>query len=193
MVDDHQMFLEAMQMVFSQQENMEVLFVENDATEVLKKLKKQTPDIIITDISMPKMNGIELIKMIRNEFPYIKILVLSMHKSSYVENIDGYLLKEIDKTELLKAIHTIVLENKKVFTQGYVKEQGLIFKKSILSSREKEIIRLIAQEYTTDEIAEKLFISRHTIETHRKNIFLKLQVKNIAGLIKKAINLGVIE
>lgn len=193
-VDDHPMFLEGMASVLSQQPNIGVLFTESNAKTALKKIKIDTPDLIITDISMPEMNGIEFIKILHQDFPYIKILVLSMHKSyHHIEHIDGYLLKETDKEELIEAINGIVLQNKKYFVEQLSKDSDFIFKKTILSKREKEIIKLIAQEYTTEEIAEKLFISKHTIESHRKNIFLKLQVKNIAGLIKKAIYLGIID
>lgn len=193
-VDDHPMFLEGMASVLSQQPNIGVLFTESNAKTALKKIKIDTPDLIITDISMPEMNGIEFIKILHQDFPHIKILVLSMHKSyHHIEHIDGYLLKETDKEELIEAINGIVLQNKKYFVEQLSKDSDFIFKKTILSKREKEIIKLIAQEYTTEEIAEKLFISKHTIESHRKNIFLKLQVKNIAGLIKKAIYLGIID
>jgi DNA-binding NarL/FixJ family response regulator len=193
-VDDHQMFLEGMSSVLSQLENIEVLFTESSAKMALKKIKAKIPDLIITDISMPEMNGIEFIKILNKDFPNIKILVLSMHKNSnHIESIDGYLLKETDKEELIGAINGIVTHNKKYFIDNLYGENDFIFKKTILSNREKEIIKLIAQEYTSEEIADKLFISKHTIESHRKNIFFKLQVKNIAGLIKVAIYLGVID
>ncbi|WP_309642653.1 response regulator transcription factor [Flavobacterium sp.] len=193
-VDDHQMFLEGMSSVLSQQENIEVLFTENSAKAALKKIKIQIPDLIITDISMPEMNGIEFIKILNKDFPNIKILVLSMHKShNHIDGIDGYLLKETDKEDLIEAINGIVTHAKKYFIDNLSKDNDFIFKKTILSNREKEIIKLIAQEYTTEEIADKLFISKHTIESHRKNIFYKLQVKNIAGLIKVAMYLGVID
>jgi DNA-binding CsgD family transcriptional regulator len=109
------------------------------------------------------------------------------------KDIDGFLLKETDKEELIKVINGIVLHNEKYFAGVDNNENTIDFNKTIVSNREKEIIQLIAQEYTTDEIAEKLIISKHTIEAHRKNIFYKLQVKNIAGLIKKAIYLGVVK
>lgn len=192
-VDDHQMFLEGMTSVLSHEPNIEVLFTENSARAALKKIKTQVPDLVITDISMPDMNGIEFVKNLNTHFPEIKILVLSMHKNpNHIEGIDGYLLKDTDKEELISAINGIVLHGKKYYINP-PSDEDFVFKKTILSQREKEIIQLIAQEFTTEEIAEKLFISKHTIESHRKNIFLKLQVKNIAGLIKKAIYLGVID
>ena len=107
--------------------------------------------------------------------------------------IDGYLLKETSYSELIKAIKEIVLYDKKYFYDAYSKgSETLEFKKTILTTREKEIVNLIANQYSVDEIAEQLFLSRYTVETHKKNIFQKLQVKNAAGLIKKAIYLGYI-
>jgi DNA-binding NarL/FixJ family response regulator len=193
-VDDHQLFLDGLVSVLATEENIEILFVENKATEALKKIRNNQPDLIITDISMPEMNGLEFIKILKNDFPKIKILVLSMFKNmqSY-KDIDGFLLKETDKSELIAVINGIVLQNQKFFDTTNDALEEFDFKKTILSIREKEIIQLIAQEYTTEEVAEKLFISKHTIEAHRKNIFFKLQVKNTAGLMSKAMHLGIIK
>jgi DNA-binding NarL/FixJ family response regulator len=192
-VDDHKLFLDGITSVLSNEENIDILFTENKAIEALKKIKNNKPNLIITDISMPEMNGLEFIQIIKKDYPEIKILVLSMFKNlNSFKDIDGFLLKETDSLTLIKTINDIVLLNKKHFVGTENNLDTLDFKKSILSSREKEIIQLIAQEYTTEEIAEKLIISKHTIEAHRKNIFMKLNVKNIAGLINVAIRLGVI-
>ena len=157
-------------------------------------MREIQPDILISDISMPEMNGVEFIKIIKATYPNVKILVLSMFESmETIADIDGYLLKETSKEELVKAIHAIVLKNEKYLKVPGNTLDAFAFKRTILSHREKEIIRLIAEEYTSEEIADKLFLSRGTIETHRKNIFFKLQVKNIAGLIKKAIYLGIVK
>jgi DNA-binding NarL/FixJ family response regulator len=193
-VDDHKMFLDGMVSVLSTESNIEILFVENKAKEALLKIREDTPDIVITDISMPEMNGIEFAKILKKEFPEIKILVVSMFENMQsLNDIDGFLLKETDKKQLISAINGIVLKDEKHFVGVINNSKALDFNKSILSKREKEIIELIANEYTTEEIADRLIISKHTIETHRKNIFFKLQVKNVAGLINKAIHLGVIK
>ena len=192
-VDDHKMFLDGIVSVLSNEANIEVLFSENRAIEALKKIKISQPDLIITDISMPEMNGLEFIQVLKKDYPEIKILVLSMFQNlNSFKDIDGFLLKETDSPTLICVINEIVMHNKKHFVGSEKNANVLDFKKSILSSREKEIIQLIAQELTTEEIAEKLIISKHTIEAHRKNIFLKLNVKNIAGLINVAVRLGVI-
>lgn len=193
-VDDHQIFLDGMFSVLSNNQNFEVLFIENNAKNALEKIKENPPDIVITDISMPGMNGIEFIEVLRKEVPELKILVVSMFENILpLKKIDGFLLKDTDKEELIRVINEIVLSNKKYFAGEKNNENWIDFKKTILSQREKDIIRLIAKEFTTEEIAQKLIISKHTVEAHRKNIFFKLQVKNIAGLVKMAIHLGVLK
>lgn len=193
-VDDHKMFLDGLISVLSNEPDFEIAFAENTAKDALLKIKENLPDIIITDISMPQMNGLEFIKILNKDFPAVKILVVSMFNNMQsTKDIDGFLLKETDKQQLIDAISGIVLRNERHFN-GISADHSLFeFSKSILSKREKEIIGLIAKEFTTDEIAFKLNISKNTIETHRKNIFFKLQVKNIAGLIYKAVYLGVIK
>lgn len=193
-VDDHQMFLDGMISILSAQENFKILFVETSAKKALQKIGEKIPDIVITDISMPEMNGIEFVKKIKKQYPEVKILVLSMFENQQTfEGIDGYLLKETNKEVLVEAINGIVNEGKKYFNAIQNSSNSFEFKQSILTQREKEIIQLIAEENTTDEIAKKLFISKTTIETHRKNIFFKLQVTNVAGLVKKAVYLGVVK
>ena len=193
-VDDHKMFLDGLISVLSNEPDFKIVFAEHSAKQALLKIKGDIPDIIITDISMPEMNGIEFIKILRNDFPNIKILVVSMFDNMQsLKDINGFLLKETDKQQLIEAIEGIVLRNETHFNGASTNQRLFEFNKSILSKREKEIIELIAKELTTDEIADKLEISKNTIETHRKNIFLKLHVKNIAGLIHKAVHLGVIK
>lgn len=193
-VDDHQMFLDGMISVLSTVENFEVLFVETNPKNVLNKLKYTLPDLIITDISMPEMNGLEFIKILNVEYPQVKIIALSMFDNLQTfEGLDGYLLKETDKHELIKTINAVVLKNEKCFLGEKNLNNTFTFKNTILTTREKDIITLISQEKTIDEIALLLNLSKATIETHKKNIFLKLQVKNVAGLIKRAIYLGVIK
>jgi len=194
LVDDHQMFLDGMISVLSSNALFEILFVETNPKQALVKIKTNIPDLLISDISMPEMNGLEFIKSVKNKYPDVKILVLSMFENRQsAHNIDGYLLKETSKEVLIETIIDIVQNDKKHFGNGEIIKNTFNFKKSILTDREKEIIQFIANEYTSEEIAEKLFTSKNTIDTHRKNMFYKLQVKNIAGLIKKAIYLGVVK
>ena len=193
-VDDHEMFLQGISATLSKQENIEIIGIFNNALKALSALKKDIPDLLITDISMPNINGLEFIKKVNEQHRNLKILVVSMFKQiQSFDGIQGYLLKETSCQELIDAINRIVLYDEKYFYKDYKKENNpLEFNKSILSKREKEIVKCIAKELTTDEIAEKLFLSKHTVITHKKNIYLKLQVNNAAGLINKAVYLGYI-
>ncbi len=194
-VDNHQLFLDGIGSVFAQQKEMEVLAMVNSSSEALIVLKNTTPNILITDISMPKMNGLEFIKIVKKEYPSLKILVISMFELHYkIDGIDGYLLKDSDSLQVVRAVKKIVYENKKYFyNDNYKVNVTLEFNKRILTYREKEVVQLIAKGFTVDEIANKLFLSRYTIETHKKNIFLKLQVKNVAELVNKAMYLGFLD
>ena len=193
LVDDHKLFLEGMVAVLSKEVDIEVVDFFNTAKEALSKLDFEDIDLLITDISMPEMNGLEFVNQVKKKNINLKILVISMFQQIQpFKGIDGYLLKETSFENLIDTIKQIVLHNKTCFYSNYEKPQTdpLDFKKTIITTREKEIIQLISEEYSTANIAEKLFLSKHTIETHKKNIFLKLQVHNAAGLIKKAAYLG---
>lgn len=194
-VDDHKMFLDGMVAVLSTKEDMTIVHSFNSAVEALKVIKDDIPDILITDVAMPEINGLEFVKMVKTAVPDLKILVVSMFpQTQKIEGIDGYILKEMGYDVLTKAIRTIVVEETSYFplqdNAKDDKEAMLEFGKTILTTREKEIVKLIAKELTTDEIANTLNVSRYTIETHKKNIFLKLKVNNAAGLINKAMYLG---
>jgi DNA-binding NarL/FixJ family response regulator len=193
-VDDHQMFLDGITAVLSNQDNMEVLFTENSAVIALQKIKKNKPNLIITDVSMPEMNGLEFIKILKKKYPDIKILVLSMFEYLQSHNdIDGFLLKETDKDKLIDVINGIVLYDEKHFASKAIVTNKIDFNnRNILSKSETEIVQLIAAEYTTEEIAEKLGITNQTVMVHRRNIFFKLDVKNIAGLVRMGVYHGII-
>ena len=194
LVDDHQLFLDGICSLFAKHDDIQVLLATTSIEEALDAIKNQSPDLVITDISMPEMSGIEFIALIKKNHPKTKIMVLSMFANiqSYAA-IDAYLLKETSEEELLAAITAVVEKNTKYLkvTENKAENINLYDNAVFLTAREKEIIQLIIQEYNTGEIAEKLFISKHTVMTHRKNIFLKLEVNNIAGLTKKAFQLGI--
>ena len=156
---------------------------------------------------MPSTDGIEVTKQIKSRHPEIKILILSMYnRQEFIKNLiesgaDGYILKNSDKSELLGAIHTLQKgesyfgkEITKTIMKSFRKENPPTEMHEVpLTEREKEIVKLIAETMTTSEIAEKLFLSTHTIDTHRKNILSKLQVKNVAGLVRYAVQTGLIK
>lgn len=193
-IDDHLIFLKGLVMLLEQDENLEVLYALNNQADLLNNIKTQTPDLLITDISMPEINGVELCKIIRKQYPEIKILVMSSYSNTISStDIDGYLLKDTDPETLIESIKKIVSKNEKVFYKDFQKVENFDFNKNIVSKREKEIINYISKGKTTEEIAEELCISKRTVETHRKNIFIKLKVNNTAGLIKTSITLGLID
>ena len=193
-IDDHLIFLKGLVMLLEQDENLEVLYALNTHTDLLNSIKLQSPDLLITDISMPEINGVELCKIIRKQYPEIKILVMSSYTNTISsKDIDGYLLKDTNPETLIESIKKIVSKNEKVFYKDFQPVENLDFNKNIVSKREKEIINYIGKGITTEEIADKLCISKRTVETHRKNIFNKLKVNNTAGLMKMSITLGLID
>lgn len=195
LVDDHQLFLDGLKATLTQDNTIKVVESFTNAEKAFTFLKREKIDLVVTDISMPEINGIEFIKKIKKTDIDVKVLAISMFKPIHYEKgfYDGYLLKETDSSIVLKAIKSIVLDNKSFFLYENDQLETLDFKTKIVSKREKEIIQLISEELTVDDIAEKLFLSRYTVETHKKNIFIKLQVNTNTGLIRKALKLGFIQ
>lgn len=208
-VDDHQMFLEGLCALLQGEPHIKVVDVALNGKQLLDKITSLEVDIVVSDINMPEMDGIELSRQLKKRFPDIKTLILSTHNDAQMigkciqNDVDGYLLKNAEKQELLKALSAIV-EGEKYFGQEvkneYMKtvfsEGGVTKEKenlAPLSRREKEILIHIAMEYTTQEIADKLFISQNTVNTHRKNLMSKLNAKNTAGLVKHAFQQGFLE
>jgi DNA-binding NarL/FixJ family response regulator len=175
---------------------------------LLEVLESKSCDIILMDINMPEMDGVEATKQVKAKYPSIKILMLTMFSNrEYIEKLlragaDGYLLKNTGKEELQEAIDNII-NGESYFSKEVTERimEGLQKKKIAekntyiveLTEREIEVLKLIVQEFTTAEIAEKLFISPHTVETHRKNLISKLNVRNIAGLVKYAMQNGLVD
>ena len=208
LADDHELILDGLKLILSQDERFEVVGEANDGEEVMRKIKFVSElDIVVLDINMPGKDGIQLTREIKSTYPEIKVLILSMYnRKEFVKNlvdagIDGYILKNSGKVELIKALETLAdgdpyygEEITKTIMKSYQKRK--VFDNPIdveLSEREKEIVALIANEMTTVEIAEKLFISTFTVDTHRKNILSKLDVKNVAGIMKFALQTGIIK
>lgn len=202
--DDHKMFLDGLLSILSTESNYNILYTANHGGHVKKYISINTEeqiDLVITDVTMPEVDGIALNKWIKENSNTIKTLVVSMHNTPEIidalieNNVDGYLQKNSQKEEFLKAIETI-LSGEKYFSKD-IKDIYLQNKfeknkeKEIkLTKREVEVISLIAEEFTTQEIADKLFLSKHTIESYRKNLITKLNVRNLAGLTKYAIKKG---
>jgi DNA-binding NarL/FixJ family response regulator len=200
-VDDHQMFLDGLKTLLVKEKNLNVVGEANTGREALELLAKIHVDLVITDINMPVMSGTELTKQIKKDYPNIKVLVLTMYNDREIiheivmTEAEGYILKNSNKKELLNAInrisdHGTYYSNEviSIMTENYVAKEKIRDKTKELSSREKEIIALICEELTSAEIAEKLFLSPLTVETHRRNILHKTNSKTIVGLIKYAID-----
>jgi len=196
--DDHQMFIDGLKALLKDTHWIEIIGEANNGKEVIEKIEEIQPDVLLLDVGMPELNGIDTTKIIHEKYPAIKIIALTMYDDQYrvskmmKAGVQGYLLKNTTKHELLEAIDTVQLgeqyihENLKRFTltNHKTEEQPLISK---LTKREIEIIQLILKSATNKEIADKLFLSELTINTHRKNAMRKLELKNTASLVQFAL------
>ena len=204
--DDHTMFLQGIISLLEQESHIEIVGKAINGIEALEVIQKQTIDLLILDISMPEMDGIELSKIVKKKYPAIKILIVSTHSNVSIISrlirigVNGYLLKNAEKAELLQAINTIAdgtdyfsEETEEKHLSNNLRIEKQVSTLTELSSREKEILVLIAHEYNTAEIAEKTFISLNTVNTHRKNLLSKLNAKNTAGLVKYAVENGLVD
>ncbi len=203
--DDHQLVIDGLKSMLAIEKKLTVLGEANNGQQALELIMANPNDynLVITDVSMPLMSGIELCKIIKEQFAHIKVLVISMHnsitivKDALAAEADGYMLKNTGQDELLKGINRI-LEDGTYFSQDILpiimnqfNRGKTTFKvKDTLTEREKEILQLIVQELTSKEIADKLFISKQTVDTHRINIMQKTSCKTLVGLIKFAIHNG---
>ncbi len=197
-VDDHQIVIDGILSLLENNPGFSVVASTTSAKEMLQLLKNVTADILITDIVMPEMNGQELAREVKRLFPLIKIFALSMSGQGEIVNeminqsdISGYVLKNIGKEELATAItkiasggiyfSTSILDELAGYDEFKRKEQEIH-----ITAREIDIIRLIEKEFSNRQIAEELFISERTVETHRKNIMRKTDTNNVIGIIKYA-------
>lgn len=201
LVDDHRMILDGLQSLLENDEHFETAGTFVNATDALNAIDEVKPDFIITDVSMPGMNGIEFTMEVKKKYPHIKIVALTMSgdagmiEEMTAAGISGYVLKNTGRKELKEALEKVAAGEMYYSPEAAAsmmnamrqhKKMRQEEEKAGLTQREKEIIKLIAREYSNAKIAEELFISERTVETHRKNIFRKTNTKNIVGLIKYA-------
>jgi DNA-binding NarL/FixJ family response regulator len=201
LVDDHQIISDSLSLLFSTIDTIEVIGTLNDSRKVLPFLEAHEVDVLVTDLNMPYLNGIELTVKVREAFPDMKILMLTVKdelnaiQDAYRAGIAGYVMKKANRSELEKALQTVA-SGQKYFSETVMRELMAAPRSDSteevdefvqLTKRELEIIRLIAQELSTSEIAGRLFISTGTVETHRHNIMRKLGAKNVIGIIKYAL------
>lgn len=204
--DDHQLFRKGMVKLLSSSDSIEVIAEAEDGENVIIKAKEFSPDVILMDIGMPVMNGIEATYVIKKELPETKIIALSMHaEKEYIQDIldagaSGYLLKSCTYDELTKAITSVYngmsfLSEKitEIVIQGYLdknsREKNI---EDILSNRELEVLKLYAEGGSTQEIADKLFISTKTVSTHNQHIRQKLELKTNAEMVRYALKEGLV-
>lgn len=198
LVDDHQLVIDGLMSLLKGHDRFKVAFATTNPTDVIKKLQEQPVDILLTDVMMPGLSGSDLAKKIRQQFPAIKILALSMNGQGDLVNemisdadISGYILKNVGKLELLKALDKIA-SGGIYFSEEVLNELQKSSRRkkeneeAHLTGREIEIVTYIEKEYNNKQIAEALFISERTVETHRKNIFRKTNTNTVIGLIKYA-------
>ena len=198
LVDDHQIVIDGLLSLLKDEPRFEFVFATTYSKDVPGKLRLTPVDILLTDIMMPGMPGNVLAKEVKKEFPQTKILALSMSGegsvvSEMINNADisGYVLKNIGKQELINAIEKIAAGGI-YFSEEVLEELQKVSNRrkeneeAHLTDREVEIIRLIEKEYSNKQIAEALFISERTVETHRKNIFRKTNTGSVIGLVKYA-------
>ncbi len=196
-IDDHPMVLEGIKALLMNDNNYQIIGTADTAFAALHFLKQHTDvDVVLLDINLPDINGIELCTELTKEFPALRILAMSTFKEqSYISRMmengaSGYVLKSVSADELKKAIEHIYKGNIYLtndIAQLMVQGQRQKNKLPVLTSREKEVLACIAEGLTNNQIAEKLFISPLTVDSHRKNLLAKFNVKNTAMLIKVAI------
>jgi len=206
LVDDHQLILDGLKSLLKNTDNLVVAGEANNGREALRLLDILNVDVVLMDIDMPVMNGIDALKEIKRIKSQTKVIILSMHnESGMIRNLlglgaDGYLLKSTSQDELIRAI-TKVAQGEKYFSADVTlsllnpspsSSPNSKPQSEILTIREEEILKLIAEGFSNKEIGEKLFISHRTVDTHRTNLMKKLNASNIAGLISYAIKSGLI-
>lgn len=206
--DDHQMMIDGIQAMLKDQKDFKLVGIAHNGTECLEIVKNQAVDVILLDINMPDINGIEICKRVKKSHPAIKILALTMLvEGNFISKMvhagaNGYIIKNTGKKELIQAINA-VNDGKNYFSEEVAQNliSGMMPEKDQksgatipkVSRREKEVLELILKEHTTQEIADKLFISLNTVEAHRRNLLIKFKARNSIGLVKKTLELGLLD
>jgi DNA-binding NarL/FixJ family response regulator len=191
-VDDHYLILQGLSALLLDEPGIEICGMSKDPTEVMGLLETAQPHILMTDISMPRMSGAELTALVVKKFPAIKVIALSMFNEPKIVNemisagVSGYLLKATSKAELINALTTVASGRTYFAGDVQLNQNDADDPTAVFTTREIEILLLIVKEHSNRQIAEKLFISERTVETHRRNIFKKAAVANTVGLVRYA-------
>jgi len=199
--DDQVIILNGLQKILADVQNIRITGVYNNGDELLQGIANEQPDVLLLDIQMPGKSGIELAAIITKQYRDIKIIaltnidVVAQIKKILQQGVMGYLLKDASPATIINAIETVY--GGEQYIQEQLRQQLLNSlsagnAKQIVTRREKEILQMIVDEFTNQEIADKLFLSLRTVENHRNNLLQKLDVKNTAGLVKVAIQEGLV-
>ncbi len=212
LADDHELVRSGLIKLLETYKDLEIVGEAGDGLEAVEKTKKLNPDVLVIDLSMPELSGIEATKIIRKECPKVAVLVLTMHQNEqYVYQIfrsgaGGYILKDARKDELVTAIRTVAKGEKyfsprvsEIMVDGFIRRgsarddrpaDGQVDETDVLTKREKEVLTLIAEGLNSEEISGRLFISPRTVDTHRTNIMQKLDIHDAVRLLRFAIDHG---
>ncbi|MGL4631310.1 MAG: response regulator [Leadbetterella sp.] len=196
-VDDHPMILEGIRSLLVQERHIDPIYTVNNAYEAIDVLKANEVDIAFLDINLPDINGIDLCKKIKEEFPKVKCLALSTYTernyiSQMIENgAMGYLIKSSSRDEILQAIEQ-VSQGGFYMNVNLIEEKKETYKIPELTRREKEVLELISEGFTNQQIADKIFVSVLTVNSHRSSLLLKFEVNNTASLIRLAAQNGLV-
>lgn len=210
LADDESLFLDTLSFMLQRITDFNVVFTANNGKELIHQLGEQDelPDVVVTDLKMPEINGVEATKIIKDLYPDLSVIALSSYQSDvFISNMLGvgaasYLVKNTTPAQ-------VELTIRQVAAKGFYYDKNVLrilqdnskdgnYKRStldgsILTSRELDVLQLICEQFTTTEIAEKLFVSKRTVDTHRNNLLLKTETRNVAGLVAYAIQNGVVE
>ena len=207
--EDHKLFREGLKSMLSARSDLHVVDEAQDGLEAIRCVKLNKPNLLLLDLSMPRLSGISVMKDIKSQFPEVKILALTIHESdqyvleAFEAGADGYCIKDAGRDELMVAIDS-VLEGKTYISpgiadnvmEGYLEESKRLKTRTswdTVTQREREVLKLLAEGYLNKEIAEFLHISVKTVEKHRANIMNKLDIHNVAVLTSYAIEKGLVE
>lgn len=204
--DDHQILLDGIKAILETDPQLKVVATASNGHEVLKVLKNKSVDVLLLDLQMPEMDGLETIDHVNKDFPDLKILMLTTNDEGSIittlfkKGATGYLLKNSSKEILIQGIKDAYVGQKVLSPHLTLKmieslgEKPKSFSGQIpkITKRELEVVKLIAKQYTTQQIADTLYVSTNTVATHKRNLFVKMDVKNSVGMIKKAMDWGMI-
>lgn len=196
LADDHHILLDGLRFMLRQELDLEQVFIAKTVEEALLVVKSRPIDLVISDISIPEIGGIAFAKKLKAEYPQIRIIFLSMHeephlvKDALATGVEGYVLKKNSHMDLLMAIEEVMkggLFFSPEINKILINRLRFPEDEKVLTERERQILKLIFEEFSNKEIGEKLFISERTVETHRKNIYQKTKTTTIVGLLKFAL------